>query len=359
MNTNFIRKIVFATILIVATLNAFADEAFDSVKKKEYNQTFAVGTSDRLSIDNRYGSISISHWSKSEVSIRVEVIAKASNEKNADIILDRISVDLSKSGNTVSGITSIKSQSINFKSGMEINYFINMPEQLDITLAMKYGNITLPEQNGGLASIDLKYGKIRAGNFSRNLSLDASYSDVLIGSTDNASLNLRYCGSTSIGNARTISIDARYSNIKAQSADRLSMESHYGNLDAQDIRQASLEFHYGNIELRRLREELSVDALSYGNLTIKELDASFKRISVSPKYGNVKIGIASTASFNVNTSGMKYGNATFSGLKATGTFDANDRNKRTENTSYTINGGGSATINFSSNGYSNLDIKAL
>ena len=52
-----------------------------NIKKKEINKSFNVGKNDILQVDNRYGNITVTHWSKSEVSIRVVIEAKAATRK--------------------------------------------------------------------------------------------------------------------------------------------------------------------------------------------------------------------------------------------------------------------------------------
>ncbi|MDR0538150.1 MAG: hypothetical protein LBH04_08975 [Tannerellaceae bacterium] len=360
MKTNLFFKFIIVAVLLATSLNVFAD-VFDSIKKKEYSFFFTVDGNDRLSIDNRYGSIAISHWSKNEVAIRVEITAKASSDAKAQANLDRVNVEHKRSGNTVSATTVFKEQSWdgNGKNSIEVCYYVSMPSNLDFSLAQKYGRISLPERSGGKANIELKYGKITAGSFAADLDLEAAYSEVNLGDLAKAAIEMRYCGTAIVGNAETLAVDARYSNLKGGIFKRLDMDSHYGNLGVKEIGEAALEFKYGNIDIEHLREGLSVASLDYGNLTIKQLDASFKRISVSPKYANVNISISTKAAFRVQATGLKYGNVALTGLNFVNNADGKSDSERKENVAYTVNGGGSALISFDSNGYSNLNIKAL
>lgn len=80
----------------------------ESIKKKEFNKSFNVDKSDILQVDNRYGNITVTHWSKSEVSIRVVIEAKARNDERAQAIIDRVNIRMEKMGNTVSAVTSLE-----------------------------------------------------------------------------------------------------------------------------------------------------------------------------------------------------------------------------------------------------------
>ncbi|GHV54254.1 hypothetical protein FACS1894181_18140 [Bacteroidia bacterium] len=87
-------------------------------------------------------------------------------------------------------------------------------------------------------------------------------------------------------------------------------------------------------------------------MTIKNLDAGFKKVEASAYYGNVTLSIPSKAAFRLTTTGMKYGKANISGLNIT------NLNVEKENADYTINGG-SSIIRFDGNKYSNIKINAL
>jgi hypothetical protein len=117
--------------------------------------------------------------------------------------------------------------------------------------------------------------------------------------------------------------------------------------------QVHVEIKYGNVDIEHLRGELIAGTLDYSNVTIKNLDAGFKKIDASARYGNVTLSVPSKAAFRVTATNMKYGHTTISGLNVTGS------NVNKENGDYTINGGGSSVIDFKSNGYSNLKINAF
>lgn len=57
-----------------------------------------MSLSDLLTTDNRYGNTTITHWNKNEVSIRVEIEAKAESDDAAQATLDRVQVEIKKSG---------------------------------------------------------------------------------------------------------------------------------------------------------------------------------------------------------------------------------------------------------------------
>ena len=55
-------------------------------KQKTVTRSFDVSAGDQLSIDNRYGNITITHWNKKQVEIRVVVESRARREAAANFL---------------------------------------------------------------------------------------------------------------------------------------------------------------------------------------------------------------------------------------------------------------------------------
>lgn len=144
----FLRAGLLMLLVLFCSVSGWAAKQ-ESIKKKEINKSFNVGKNDILQVDNRYGNITVTHWSKSEVSIRVVIEAKARNDEKAQAIIDRVNIRMEKMGNTVSAVTSLRSQNGNGGSNesFTINYYVNMPSELTCDLTQKYGNIIMPENN--------------------------------------------------------------------------------------------------------------------------------------------------------------------------------------------------------------------
>ncbi len=139
----------------------------ESIKKKEINKSFNVGKNDILQVDNRYGNITVTHWSKSEVSIRVVIEAKARNDEKAQAIIDRVNIRMEKDGQYGFGRYKPEVAKREWRSNesFTINYYVNMPSELTCDLTQKYGNIIMPENNKGKCDLHVKYGNLNGGNF--------------------------------------------------------------------------------------------------------------------------------------------------------------------------------------------------
>jgi hypothetical protein len=350
INKHFRPAAVLLALLI--SLGGWA-ENLDSSKKKEINQWFSLGANDQLDVDNRYGNIIISHWTKNEIAIRVVIESKAANDRLAQEGLDRVQIEMKKRGNTVYAATSFRNQMSN-NSSINIDYYISMPPKLAAALSQMYGNITMPEHNEGKCDLEVKYGNIQAGSFSEPLSIDAGYSNIHIGDVNELEMSLAYCGNVALKNARSLSIDSKYSNLNIRNADKIEITNRYGNIKIQDINSLFIETKYGNADINSVKEELNIDAMDYSTLELNELNDNFKHVNAEARYGTLKLSISVKASFQVIAEDMKYGSVDIKGLKITGTQIENKTNYH-----YRINGGGNRLIRFEGNSYSNLKINAL
>lgn len=347
------RSFLFATLLLLLCSTYMVGENFANDRKKEINKSFSVGSGDQVYIDNRYGNITVTHWNKEEVAIQVVIEAKARNESRLQQLLDRVTIELDKSGNTVKGITSLKNLNMSGNNEqLTINYYISMPSRLTSHLSQRYGSINLPDTNEGKCTLEMKYGNINAGSFSADLSVEGAYGDIRLGNVNTALMDLAYCGKVYVKDGAKLTIDSKYSTMELKNIQELTVEAKYGNLKAERVKKATVDLSYTNGEIAYVENVLTVEELSYGTLKVRELSSDFTHVAAEARYGNLTIGVSSKASFKISAEDMKYGNFDVNGFNA-------QTNKVDNAFQSTVNGGGNRTINFEGGNYSNLKINAL
>lgn len=336
---------------------AFANpngKPLEAVKTKSVNKTFSVNNDGELAIENRYGEITVTHWNRNEVAIKVEIEIRAANDQTAQANLDRISIEMRQIGNKISAETQFaKSQQNHQNISYQIRYFVQMPAQLKTELSQKYGNINLPAKDNHEMEIEVKYGNLKGGDFVGKLALEAKYSNATLGNLKDAVLDIAYAGDVEIGNAEKLMIEARYSGLKAQTVKKLQLESKYSNFKIEEVDDAEIEAKYGDGSINRLKNSLKMEEFDYSNLKVKALDKAFKEVRISARYGNVTLAIPASASFKVDADGLKYGSCKLSGFK----LSEDEIGKETHRC--TVNGGKQGLIRFNGNGYSNLKINSL
>jgi hypothetical protein len=354
MKTERILRFSFllAIAIFFSSLTVGAATTNDDTSKTT-SRTFTVGVNDLLSISNSFGNITVTHWDKNEAEIRVVVEAKARNKQAARESLDRVNITLNKSGNKISGTTTIRNNSSdrNQNLNVDVNYYISIPSQMAIELNQKYGTINLPENNNGTSNITVKYGKLFAGNFSKHLDLDIAYSDATFKNLTTAKMELAYSNAT-LGSANKIKVKAKYSKTNSTNkVNEFELEDRYGTITLNEINQMIVDAKYSKVTVNKLSKSFAADNFQYSNLSIKELASDFDRIEASAKYGTVDITISSDAAFRINAENMRYGSVKLTKLNSTNS--ATDRNSQ----KYEINGSGKGIISFDGGNYGDLIIK--
>lgn len=247
---------------------------------KNYSKSYAVNTSTKLDINNRYGKVTVNTWNKNEFKVDVQILVSANKADDAKKFIDRISIKDGKQGETVTFKTNIDSQPElfgNVSRKIEINYVIYMPAQNALDITNKYGSIELPELSGKLA-INCAYGDLQAKVLSNPANqIKVSYGDARIGSLKATDLDISY-GSLVLGSVDKLNADVKYSSAKI------------GTISTSGI----INVKYGS------------------GIQISNLDENLKNLAVDAKYSNIKLGLGeiTDADFDVTVhyGSFNYGN---------------------------------------------------
>ncbi len=192
-------------VLLFAQANLFAQndndndnhndskKKFEFVKTKAVNKSYNVSSSDKLDIDNSFGSVKVTTWDRNEIKVEVAIEVSANTESLAQKILDRITVSEGKSGNEISFKTSIKdvNNSKGEKSSMEINYTISMPANNALTVKNDFGPIVIPDFRG---EVDLtsKFGSLTTGNLSSIKNIHVEFGKANLANITSAPVTIKF-----------------------------------------------------------------------------------------------------------------------------------------------------------------------
>jgi hypothetical protein len=289
-----IMKILTVLFLAGVVNSASAFDEYTKVIKKE----FTVNPDAQLTIDNSFGNVHCNNWDKNVVQIEVAITVDARDESSATKIFDKIIINLTGSPSQVEAKTIIPEGGFKGRSRVKIDYTINMPTTINLDLSNKFGDIYINEL-GGKGKINLGYGNMEAGKFlnSDNF-LDIKFSNVNINSLKGAVVNLKY-SKMDIGYAGSMRLDSKYSDLEADKIISLLVNFEGGKLDLENGSVIDGKSKFSELNITRLEQSLSLD-IQYGNCDIDEMPADFTTISVKNKYGNVDIGLPSTANYSLD-----------------------------------------------------------
>jgi hypothetical protein len=283
---------------------------------KEYHKEFKADKTTTLDVNNRYGDVVIQSWDKDQVMIDVKVTVDIPGKERAERLLNLIDVQFTESTNLIIAKTVIDDK-FNFSGWgdnrkFSIDYNIKMPAVTNLTLVNKYGNTDIDKLDG-LVNLDIKYGNLTAGKFTRSdekplSKLTLAYGKGSIDETGWLDVNVRYCGSIEITKSKALLLDSKYSKLKIGETSSLVGESKYDNVGIGKINNLVLATGYTTVNIEALSKKLSFQG-GYGSLSINEIPAGFELLEIDVRYTGVKLGISESANYRIE------GKASYGGIK--------------------------------------------
>ena len=236
----------------------------DDDRVKNYSKTYSADANDVLSIENKYGNVTVNTWNRNEVKVDVQVKVSAGSDDATQKLLDNVNISDSKNGSLISFRTiigEVKSSWYSvFQGGsskkMEINYTVYMPEKNELVIDDRYGAIYLPDLDGKV-TINSAYGSLKAKSLTNESTLRVKYGNANIDNLNNSTIQLSY-GELTIGSVNALTADVSYSPVKI----------------ARLHTSAAINLRYG------------------GGLQIGDLDRAVKSLEIYSSYSNVDIGLS-------------------------------------------------------------------
>ncbi|MCO4293391.1 hypothetical protein NF867_10990 [Solitalea sp. MAHUQ-68] len=293
----------FLLLAVEASAKDGESAGFGVEKTKKVIRAYQVSTKDKLFIDNKFGSVTINTWEKSEFKVEITVIANDNSDEKAQKQLDRVTISDSKSGNEVRFVTNIASgNSWNWKGddkkGLEVNYSVYMPSSNSLSIINKYGPTKIADFNGPL-SVDQSYGGFTAGNLKSNSN----------------SIIIRY-GSGTVESVKTGSFDVSYSKLSIGKAGNVSVVHRYGNLDIDEVDQLSADIDYSGIRINQINQSGSINSKYSSGVKLNNVSRSLKSLVINAAYSGVSLSFADDAAFDVSVN-VSYGDFGYNHDKST------------------------------------------
>ena len=295
-------------ILVLTGLLYISPRAEAQKQTKDINKVFQISKGDILNVENKFGDIDVLTWEKSEISISVKLTATGKSEAVSQNMLEKISVDINKSGNTVKATTGINNeQGMGRGNSFSIDYTIYAPEWVNLTLSNKFGNINL-EKCSALLNLELKYGNLRvsalsggdAGNQNR---LEMGFSEGVIENAGSLKLELAF-SKLEIGKADNIVAETKYSVINTNSLNSFKIESKYDNFKFDELKNLEGELRYSNLHIGQFLGKLKIES-TYSGVKINEVMPSFESMDINNSKGGYKIGINSQTQFELSVKSLR------------------------------------------------------
>jgi hypothetical protein len=299
-------KGILILILVLLPFNLLMPQG--ASESRSFIRSFPATKESILEVNNKYGTIEIITWQKDSVFIRAEIKASASNKSKLNRMFDAISIKISGTGNLLLAQT-VFNQSIyafleNFKgmtnkvikyeSQIEINYYINVPEYMNLRIENRYGDVFM-EKNSGNFELTMSNGSLKADVPGRKCSLNLSFCDATITSLLSANINASFSDIT-ISDIKRVKIKTISSKYRINKAGEIEIESRRDDLLIDNLGNLEGNSYFTDFKVGSLTGSLNLVS-RYGNLNFENISSQFESVNINSGFSDVSLEFDPDASY--------------------------------------------------------------
>ncbi|NML67202.1 hypothetical protein HHL22_18510 [Hymenobacter sp. RP-2-7] len=251
-----------------------------------------------FSLDTRYGKVRVNAWSRPEIKVEAELIARAETPATAAALLDGLGVQwLDYDAHT--GGPAVATQ---FGPGLkgkcsggcryEVNYTVWLPATTALRISTSFAAVTLAGDWQGPVQLAVNYGSLRT--------------DRLLG----AGSTVRIAnGDATLPFVRQAALEADYARLRVDEGEQLTLRTNYADVDLRTVQDLVVHSKYGDVALGSVRNlrgssgysRFSVAKLSEGldmavrycpDFEVRDMGANFKRVTLDGDNSTIRLGFA-------------------------------------------------------------------
>lgn len=278
---------------------------------RSFIKTIPVSKESTLEVTNKYGSIHITPWNKDSCYIRAEVKAYASSQSKLEKMFEGINVNITETKYLVRAQTDftqninmlfesfkgMTSKLISYDSKVEINYFINIPEYLNLKIENKYGDVYM-ENNTGDFSISISNGSFKANSLAKGSAVTMTFCDAKINSIASGRIDASFSELT-IGETGDISINSISSRYDIKNAGMIRVESRRDKFFIGTIETFQGNSYFSDHNLNVLKKELNLTT-RYGSFNADLIEKGFEAININSGYSDLTLRFDQGSSYNLD-----------------------------------------------------------
>ncbi|MGC1390222.1 MAG: hypothetical protein WA816_04235 [Bacteroidales bacterium] len=293
-------------LLVLSPLSAQNDS-----ETRSFLKIVPVGKETTLEVSNKYGTIQVTTWNKDSAYIKAEVKAFAKDRSKLGKMFDGITVNISDTKYLVRAQTEftsnintlfesfkgMTSKIISYDSHIEINYFINIPEYLNLKIENKYGDVYM-ENNTGEFNISISNGSFKANSLGKKTSIKMVFCDAKINSIESGNIDASF-SDLSIGETGDLSINSISSKYDIKKADMISGESRRDKFFIENIVSLQGNAYFTDYKMNNVRKEINLTT-RYGSVDASVIAKVFESVNINSGYSDLTLSFEPGSSYNLD-----------------------------------------------------------
>lgn len=275
-------------------------------QERDYARMYSVPDNAKVEIVSKYGEIIIQTWELDSIKFEVVVKAEGRNSSAVRKSMDRVDVRFRKVGSIISAITRVSSGSgllnnimnevegvVRPNNKLQVNYEVWLPENVDLSIENKFGDIYLADLNGEV-DLNISHGDIKANHFQGYLNLKHSYGKSSFGDLEKAMMTLRGAD-LKLDRVKQLNVESGSSEIVIEHVERGQFNSRNDKIFLSTAENITCEGSFTNLTADYVKGSVLLD-FSYGDIHLSRINRDFKSIDIAGKSTDINL-ILNQASF--------------------------------------------------------------
>ncbi|WP_310392722.1 hypothetical protein [Hymenobacter sp.] len=289
-----------------------ADEQNDAnlqvEQRRRLSRSYAVPKSGRaFSLDTRYGRVQINPWSKREIRVEAELVARAETDAGARQVLDALGVQWLDYDARTGGVA-VATQfgpALRGRAGgcrYEVNYTVWLPRNTALRVYNNFGEVTIAGDVSGSTELVVEYGALRAARLEgpRN-SVRITNGDCTIAFAGRASIEASYAR-LRLDQGTTVDLRNNYSDVDIGTVQDLTVHSKYGDVALGTVRNLRGSSGYSRFTIDKLDVGLDMALRYCPDFVVRDMGPNFRRINLDGGFSTIRLGFAEAPGFRFDVS---------------------------------------------------------
>jgi hypothetical protein len=302
-------KFTLTLLLILISPLILRGQSYSEMRT--FQKSFRVNKEMTLEVSNKYGTLHLTTWDKDSVSVRAEIEAFASTQTKLGKMFEGININFSESSYQIIAQTDF-TQSISmlfesfkgmtkklipYDSRIQINYFISLPENINLKIDNKYGDVYM-ENNSADISISLSNGSFKANVLNKASEIKLAFCDATINKIASGTIDASF-SEVIIRDSENLSISSISSRLDLKQAGKVNTESRRDKYFIGTITSIEGDSYFTDFKIEELLEELDL-ITKYGSIYTDVIDKSIQRIAINSGYTDIGLSFDPGVSYNLD-----------------------------------------------------------
>ncbi|NJB69795.1 hypothetical protein GGR42_000257 [Saonia flava] len=237
---------------------------------KKIEKSYGLTNSGELHLNNKYGDVIINGWDRSSVRLTIDVEVTHKKKENAKDLLDRIDVTTKVTKDLVDLTTEIHQGSSGFfaryfskvnpfdldKSNIKINYTIYLPNNAEMNITNKFGDVIISDWQGKLKT-NIEHGDFWINDDLTNAHINITFGKLNAKTITYGNITIKN-GELDLEGSKQLQLTSSGTTMEIGAISSLEIESSKDEINIDEVKSIHGDLDFTKIHINTLGEEIDI-----------------------------------------------------------------------------------------------------